>query len=189
MLVMKWGRLVWDFIRSYATTFKDEKGLSRTTPAIFFDFFKCNNAVTAPILLPQRPIVLTFPLCLRNFTTTFKSSFSKYPSEIYFPSLCPHPEKSKTNTEIFKGTKIVSRLLAALLEELFPWRKITQGSYLQGLSTGVKWEQASRWPLWFCRVKSLRFISFLSITNCFGPKSLIKYLSLGGLIIAFHNSE
>jgi len=84
---------------------KSENGESKINPAIVLSLDACIIAVLAPILLPQRPIVLTLPVLRRYSITTFRSSFSKYPRDMYLPSELPLPAKSKAKTVIFSGSK------------------------------------------------------------------------------------
>ena len=74
-----------------------ENGESKTTQPISWLASAYMRAVTAPILLPQIPMLLTVSCSLKYLKTVSTSSLSWYPREIYSPSDNPHPEKSKAN--------------------------------------------------------------------------------------------
>ena len=77
--------------KSSANYLKDEKALSRTSPAIEGSLSACIRLVTAPMLLPHKPIVLTVSDFLRWSTTHSISSLSCHPKLMNSPSLNPHP--------------------------------------------------------------------------------------------------
>ena len=82
-----------------------QKGESKTRPAMEGSRSPYIIAVTAPMDLPQSPIVVTL-LVLRRYSTTHStSSLSYQPNEIYSPSLFPQPEKSKANTVMSEDNK------------------------------------------------------------------------------------
>ena len=85
------GNLVYSLHRSSANSLSELNPESKTSPAIEGSLSACIIAVIAPIDLPQRPIVLTYSLFLRYFTTSSMSSRSYQPNEIYSPSDLPQP--------------------------------------------------------------------------------------------------
>lgn len=70
------GIFVCYFIKSFATCFRDVNGESKIIAAILGSRSACIKAVTAPMLRPQRPMVLTFLEFLKFSITTYKSSLS-----------------------------------------------------------------------------------------------------------------
>lgn len=78
--------------------YKFENGESNTRHPISGFWSAYINAVTAPILLPQIPILLTVPKPLKYSNTHWTSSLSYHPNEMYYPSDIPHPAKSNDIT-------------------------------------------------------------------------------------------
>lgn len=97
-LITNLGILEYFAHNSSANYLNDENGPSNTSPAIEGSLSACIKAVTAPIDLPQSPIVLTLFEFLKCVTTESTSSLSYHPRLIYSPSDLPHPAKSNENT-------------------------------------------------------------------------------------------
>lgn len=74
-------------------------------PAILGSLSACNKAVTAPIDLPHKAIVLTLRSYLKWSIIYATSSLSNHPSEMYSPSEFPQPAKSKQKSVIFYGKR------------------------------------------------------------------------------------
>mmetsp|Transcript_49534 Transcript_49534/g.150768 ORF Transcript_49534/g.150768 Transcript_49534/m.150768 type:complete len:204 (+) Transcript_49534:175-786(+) len=108
-----------DWASSSARVLKLQKGLSKTMPPIEWSLSACSSAVTAPMERPQRPTAETLPPRRRWSTHAARSSRSCQPSEIYSPSLIPHPAKSKANNEMPRGKNNGTKLRASSLQDAF----------------------------------------------------------------------
>ena len=100
----------------------EENGESRTTPAMEGSRFAYMMAVTAPMLVPQRPILEVNPWSLRWLTMHSTSFVSRTPSVTYSPSLMPDPPRSTANTVMRAGRSRRMASVASHRDPELPWR-------------------------------------------------------------------
>jgi hypothetical protein len=103
----------------------DANGESSTIPAMEGSSFAASSAVTAPMLVPHRPILPTRPprTFVRKCSMTLATSvFSRAPSETCSPSLSPLPPKSSANTSTPIGSRRRTAFVASHRLPLLPCR-------------------------------------------------------------------
>lgn len=156
-------------------------------PAMLGSRSPCKRAVTAPMDLPQRPIVDAFLTLRRCSTMSATSSRSNQPSEMNSPSDKPHPGKSKQNSVMFAVKKQSTSSSASNLQDELPCMQMTQGIVFQWrtVSSGSKWLHCIFSPFELGSSRSVRSTRCPDETmNSLGPMSAIEYSARGGRIIA-----